>query len=94
MKKYELTRLLCKSTRRVMANTTLQDELNVLRRRLAREKQAREAAESLLDDYAKNRFLLTKIFVKRLKMPARNKKKLNSSLSLPRNYRKLKVVSR
>lgn len=40
-----------------MANTTIQDELNVLRRRLAREKQAREAAEILLDDYAKKSFL-------------------------------------
>ena len=40
-----------------MENTNIQTELNVLRRRLVREKQAREAAESLLDDYAKKSFL-------------------------------------
>ncbi|WP_421132326.1 sensor histidine kinase [Alteromonas sp. A079] len=40
-----------------MDNTSTQHEINILRRRLAREKQAREAAESLLDDYAKKSFL-------------------------------------
>jgi len=40
-----------------MDNTITQHEINILQRRLAREKQAREAAESLLDDYAKKSFL-------------------------------------